>query len=182
MIVFTSISIGFTIILIALYMIRKEVMKASFFKHVQMNAINEESHDGLIEQMQKLETTVDEMNQSFYDISSDLEGKYSIHEKELSLLEDKITSLNKELNSMSELLGYQGKAIATFKPTEHVAQPVQNQGQKPVQKTEKPVPNDQNNLRNEILELRALGMDDQQIARHLGKGIREIKMLMNFIK
>lgn len=148
-------------------------MKASFFKHLN---VSQETNLplGVIEQLQSLEKTVDEMNQSFYDIVSDLEGKYSVHEKEIEILEEKFEKLLKAQNDLSLLINVQGKEIASFTPEKIVEETV-----KPVlsHKIKKTDPN-----KEEIIRMKALGMDDYQIAKALNKGVREIKMLADLIK
>lgn len=171
MVTFFSISIGLVIAIFSLVMIRREVMKASFFKHVKLN---DGDTDAIINQLRAIEITVDEMNQSFYDIASDLEGKFSIHEKEIEIIDQKINDINLLTNDLSKMLNYQGKEIATFK------KPNNKESGKKVEV--KSIVKDESDIKNEILRLKALGMDDQQIARRLNKGIREIKMIMNFIK
>lgn len=164
-----SIFAGIIIVILSLYLIRKEVMKASFFKHVKVDGLTTNDNQ-LIEYVQNLEKTIDQMNESYYDISSDLEGKYSVHEKEISLLEEKINGLTRDLLDIRKMLNIQGKEIDAFK------EPINNKPQ--VQNTA--VEND--DIKQEIIRLKALGLDEYEIARRLGKGIREIKMLMNFIK
>ena len=68
MVVFYSISIGLCIAVFSLIMIRREVMKASFFKHIKPS---DNMSEDLVRQVQLLEEKVDEMNQSFYKWSRD---------------------------------------------------------------------------------------------------------------
>ncbi|MBI9011948.1 MAG: hypothetical protein JEZ08_06915 [Clostridiales bacterium] len=168
---FFSISIGLFVAIFSLVMIRREVMKASFFKHVKLN---DGDTDAIINQLRAIEITVDEMNQSFYDIASDLEGKFSMHEKEIEIIDQKINDINLLTKDLSKMLNYQGKEIATFK------KPNNREVDKKVE--EKSIVKEEPDIKNEIMRLKALGMDDQQIARQLNKGIREINMIMNFIK
>ncbi|MCH4888751.1 hypothetical protein EZV73_14245 [Acidaminobacter sp. JC074] len=183
MVVFYSISIGLCIVVFSLIMIRREVMKASFFKHIKPS---DNISEDLVRQVQLLEEKVDEMNQSFYDIASDLEGKYSVHEKEMSMMDDKLSDITALTKDLSTMLSYQGKEIASIKevsdPQEEVkpVSPVRNQ--RTLTSRESVKTDASNDVKEEIKRLLALGYDEQQIARKLNKGIREIKMLMNFIK
>ncbi len=170
MAVFISISIGLFIAVFSLFMIRKEVMKASFFKNVKIPDHNSEE---LIKHIQSLENTIEEMNQSFYDIVNDLEGKYSVHEKEIEIIDQKVNDINLLTKDLSKMLNYQGKEIASIKEPEVTSTVT-------VANTVSVQPSD--DIKEEIIRLKALGLDEQQIARKLGKGIREINMLMNFIK
>ncbi len=172
MVVFYSISIGLCIAIFSLIMIRREVMKASFFKHIKPS---DNISEDLIRQVQLLEQKVDEMNQSFYDIANDLEGKYSIHEKEMTIIDEKIGDVMILTKDLSSMLNYQGKEIASIKEPEVVKSKERNVSKKIISDPSQ-------EIKEEILRLKALGYDEQQIARKLNKGIREIKMLMNFIK
>jgi len=177
-------SIGIFIALFSLLMIRKEVMKASFFKNVK---VSDPNANLLIDQMQALENKVDEMNQSFYDIVNDLEGKYSVHEKELEILEGKLNEISDINRQFSKMLNYQGKEIASIKEEPSKEKLIKNKEvirPKAVEKKEvQPIEtNVQEDVKEEIIRLKSLGYDDQAIARQLGKGIREIKMLMKLIK
>lgn len=161
-------------------------MKASFFKHVKMSNFEGNQYDEVINFMQAMEKKVDEMNQSFYDIVSDLEGKYSVHDKEIDVMESRFNDLNTLAKELATMLNYQGKEIASIK--EEPKGPIETPAV--INQTVREIPsermrnkrNDQDDLKNEIIRLKALGLDDQQIARRLGKGVREIKMLMSFIK
>ncbi|MBN2797011.1 MAG: hypothetical protein JXR88_16490 [Clostridia bacterium] len=175
MIIFASITIGMMIIGISMSLIRKEVMKASFFKHVKVNALDTSDNRLVMEQIQKLENIVDEMNQSFYDITSDLEGKFSVHEKEISLLENQLESLTNQFKTLNDTLYYQGKAINRIKPEEERVQNRLTDHKNNMTKT-------QEALKEEVMKLKALGYDDAQIAKSLKKGITEIKMLMDLAK
>lgn len=159
-------------------------MKASFFKNVK---VSDRDSTLLIEQMQALENKVDEMNQSFYDIVNDLEGKYSIHEKEIELLEERLKQTSDMTKDINQLLNIQGKEIASIKAPEpekgrSVYQPSQEDDVKIFQPSVRPKSDEAEVVKNEIIRLKALGYDEQAIARALGKGVREIKMLMSFIK
>lgn len=151
-------------------------MNASFFKHVQVSALEEGNQTGFVEQVQRLENLVDEMNQSFYDIVNDLEGKYSVHEKEIELLNRDLEKFKKQLNELTSTMTYQGKALKAIKHEDVVAEPevLTDHVKKGTESQEK--------LKEEIMKLKALGYDEYQIARSLKKGVREIKMLMDFIK
>lgn len=170
MVVFLSITIGLFIAVFSLIMIRREVTKASFFKNVKMTDPN---YEEMIKQIQSLENTVNEMNQSFYDLVSDLEGKYSIHDKEIEIIDQKVNDVNLYMKELSTTLNYQGKEIASIREPEPAK--VHKASNTPSEAVE-------TDIKDEIIRLKSLGYDEHQIARKLGKGVREIKMLMNFIK
>lgn len=166
MIIFMSITIGLIITIFSFIMIRKEVMKASFFKHVKLS---DSISDDVIHRLQDIEHALEEMNQSYYDIVSDLEGKYSVHEKEIELLDHKLNDVHEMSKDLSRMLNYQGKEIASIREPEPIEVP-----KRAVQSKE--------TLKDEIARLVALGYDENQIAKKLNKGIREIRMIMNVIR
>lgn len=188
MIVFLSIFIGLMITIISLFMIKKEVMKASFFKHVKMNDFNAKSDEQIVEHIQRLENLIDEMNQSFYDIVSDLESKYSVHEKELQISEDRYIVLKNSVDDINSVMKYQGKELNAMqtkpkKPSEVFLNDRNEDSEEFVKLSGyKKTTHVSKEIKDEIMKLRALGLDEYQIARRLGKGVREIKLLMDFIK
>lgn len=175
MVIFASISIGLLIVLISMYFIRKEVLNASFFKHVKVSATGQLDTDQILKQIQALENLVDDMNQSFYDIASDLEGKYSVHEKQMTDLEEQMSALQVQFKTLNETINYQGRAINKIKSDDDV-QP------KKLTDPKNKMNKSQEALRDEVMKLKALGYDDAQIARSLKKGITEIRMLMELTK
>lgn len=174
MIPFISVTIGVIISVFSLMMIRKEVMKASFFKNVQVSS---NQPNDLIPELQSLESKVDEMNQAFYDIVSDLEGKYSVHDKEMQLLDDQLNTLKDGIDEIKKCLQYQGEAIHKIH-VEEVMPAVEEKTLVAKAESRKMVQEDSKDLRDEIIRLQSLGYDDQQIAKQLNKGIREINILM----
>lgn len=171
-----SIGMGMVIVFLALHLIKKEVMKASFFKNVQKQSSSMTLGDNVVDQVQRLEQVVDEMNQSFYDIVSDLEGHYSLHEKEIEGIVDKIQDLSRDFEDLSRSVVYQSKALQSYS--------VQNESQSKTG-VEPPVadlPPKDSSAYKEVMHLKALGYDDQQIAKRMHKGIREIKMLTKLKK
>lgn len=170
-----SIGIGMMIVFLALHLIKKEVMKASFFKNVQRNSSQESIPEDVIVQVQRLEKLVDEMNQSFYDIVSDLEGHYSVHEKEIEILNTKMNAFSDTIEDLSRSMYHQSKELQTFSIKKNTEQ--ESHLNHPAVSNHKEV-----SAYDEVIRLKALGYDEQQIAKRMNKGIREIKMLLNLKK
>ena len=175
-----SIGMGILIVWLALYLIKKEVMKASFFKNVQKQSSSLSINDDVIGQVQRLEQVVDEMNQSFYDIVSDLEGHYSLHEKEIDIINTRMDELSNGLDDLSRSIYYQSKELQTFSKKSEEMQSVEANNDEI--KTIKSTKTKANSTYQEVNRLKALGYDEQQIAKRMDKGIREIKMLLNLKK
>lgn len=204
MVIFFSISSGLLIIVISLLLIRKEFLKATKLRNSNFSGLNDTNVKEVVSYLDRLEVTIEEVNQSFYEIANDLEEKFSMHNKEIEIIDQKVNDINLLTNELSKLLKFQGKELALLKREEItpiLSDNTQNQniehdtyvtekevthiGETDISNYRLPsdkVKNDTETLKDEIMKLKALGMDDNQIAKNLNKGVREIKMLMNFIK
>lgn len=215
MVILFSISSGLLIILLSLFLIRREFNKATRLRNSNFSGLSDGNVKELLSYLDRLETTVEEMNESFYEIANDLEGKYSIHNKEIEIIDSKVNDINLLSKELAMLLKFQGKELASIKESEgkkHIKSGVKTDmsfndktivKQVEIDDTKKELlsenivqiskkndeytyDNNKNNekedLKNEILRLKALGMDENQIARNLSRGVREIKMLLNFLK
>ena len=171
-----SIGIGIIIVFIALQLIKKEVKKASFFKHVQTSEGHSRGDASLISQIQVMEQTIDDMNQSFYEIVSDLEGHYSGHEKEIEIINDKLVKLQESVEDLTRSIYYQNK---TLKESSIEKKPVTPILEEPILSSTMSA---KDQAYKEALRLKALGYDDQEIAKRMHKGVREIKMLLSIKK
>jgi len=178
--VVVSIGMGIIIVWLSLHLIKKEVKKASFFKHVQKQSENLTVNEDVISQVQRLERIVDEMNQSFYDIVNDLEGHYSQHEKEIDNLNSKLSEMSNGVDDLSRSIYYQSKELQTYSKNKQVSDSIDVVESGPVASGRKK--DDENNAYKEVNRLKALGYDEQQIAKRMNKGIREIRMLLSFKK
>ncbi len=104
-----SVLLGAGIIACALILLRREFKQAYFVggrinKKMSLNS-GDETTIAVEQAIVELESVLNEMSEAFYDISGNLEGKYSIHEKEIELLNEKITVLE-------GIIGKQGKIIS----------------------------------------------------------------------
>lgn len=96
-----SIVSGVLIILSAVFLLRKEFLKAVKQQNVyleQAKVFDKENLSVLLLDMQK---SIDDMNQAFYDIANDLEGKYSIHERELMDVIKEVGTLSENIRKIS---------------------------------------------------------------------------------
>ena len=103
---------GLVIISISVFLIRKEFIRASNLGNSNFSGLNDSNTAEVLNYLGNIEKTIDEMNSSFYGIVSDLEGKYSVHEKEIRVIDEKISELNSLSISISKLLKIQGKEIS----------------------------------------------------------------------
>lgn len=109
-----SIVTGVLIVLSAIFLLRRE-----FFKAVQKQGVFFEQakiygNENLNTLLLDLQKSIDEMNRAFYEIANDLEGKYSIHEKEI------ITLQNHWLQVTTQLEQLKASAMSTTPETEAI--------------------------------------------------------------
>ncbi len=160
--IFLSIFLGITIILLSLFLIRREIKNISFFKN-----LNIANQTDLIKEIQRLENSLEEINHSFYELISDLEGKYSIHEKEISDIEKALKDNKNSINDIYRILDKE--------------QPVKKK-EKLISKKELKIEPKEDDFIVELRKLKSLGYDNQAIARRLNKSVREIDILLNIKK
>ncbi len=178
-----SIIFGLIIVISSIFMIRRELNRA-IIKREQLLAhskfYKEEDLFSLIENMQ---ISIDEMNNAFYNIASDLEGKYSQHEKEIQLLDEKLTSL------LSQPKVSRDKNEPKIKQTDriemHKAEMDLNKSKMEREKESKlmiqqePVDSESVlTLRNKVLQLRSEGLSLKAIAKELDIGMGELQLLI----
>lgn len=96
-----SIVSGVLIILSAVFLLRKEFLKAVKQQHAYLEQAKVFDKENLSQLLLDMQKSIDDMNQAFYDIANDLEGKYSIHEKELSDVIRDLGRLSEQLKSVS---------------------------------------------------------------------------------
>jgi hypothetical protein len=86
-----SIILGLLIVIGSILLIRQEFKKSLDLKVSKLGDFSDVEKRKIIEVIETLEDEINNLNNAFYDIVNDLEGKYSIHEKQIELLEEKLT-------------------------------------------------------------------------------------------
>lgn len=89
-----SIIVGVTIVLVSTLLIRKELLRANRDQKRSFNSLSDENVEQVMQYLRKVEKELDDLNAAYYEIVSDLEGKYSVHDKEIELLQEKFETLN----------------------------------------------------------------------------------------
>ncbi len=79
-----SFTIGLIIVISSLFLMRNELNKAIKKQEQILEQSKLYKEGDLFNLLEALQVSIDEMNRAFYEIADDLEGKYSIHEKEIS--------------------------------------------------------------------------------------------------
>lgn len=164
---------GLIIVISSIFLIRQELNRAVRNQKMILEQSKVYKDEDLFALLESLQLSVDEMNRAFYEIAADLEGKYSIHEKEIQLLDEKLSALN-------------SKKSQTFTKTT-----IQSMQQKKESASDiGPVDLDINTqhpvneavMIDKIIAMRSEGKPLSQIAKELGIGMGELQLLLSLKK
>lgn len=158
-----SILLGFLIVLIALYLIRNEFKKSLDLKISKLGDFSDVEKRKIIEVIEELEEEINNLNRAFYEIVNDLEGKYSIHEKQIELLEKKIKEKNKSK-----------KIIDERSRSNEIKKELINQKQ-----DNKEIKENEYTVKEKVIMMHKKGMKISEIAKKLDIGIGELRLLLN---
>ncbi|MDM8533093.1 hypothetical protein QUF55_00195 [Clostridiaceae bacterium HSG29] len=152
-----SIIIGFLIVVAALILIRNEFTKSLDLRISKLGDFSDVEKRKIVEVLEELEDEINNLNKAFYEIVNDLEGKYSIHEKQLEMIEKKLKRISTIKNEVE--IKYENKINAEIN-----------------------IPNDEISIKNKIIKMRAENMSINEIAKELQMGVGELKLLLNINK
>ncbi len=172
-----SIIIGFSIVCLALFLIRREFLKAVKAQRLIFDQVKHYEPEALMDLLGDLKGSIDEMNQSFYDIANDLEGKYSIHEKQIKDIEVMLTQMKAPQSiekPMREPFSHVIDDAAEVRM--HVAT-LNAAAQKRPNENEEAL-----DLVSQAALLIEEGYDMKQVAKTLGIGYGELKLMLKFKK
>ncbi len=99
-----SIGIGFIIIAITLFIMRMEWIRIE--KSNKKNALEFSKLDtsSVMERLAKLENELNDVNASYYEIVSNLEGNYSVHEKQISIINEQMDKMDDKLVHIADMV------------------------------------------------------------------------------
>jgi len=152
-----SIVIGFIIVVAALILIRNEFKKSLDLKISKLGDFSDVEKRKIIEVLEELEDEINNLNKAFYEIVNDLEGKYSIHEKQIEMIETKLKRISTIKNEVE--IKYENKINADSN-----------------------ISNNEPSIKSKIIKMRAENMSINEIAKELKIGVGELKLLLNFNK
>ncbi len=157
-----SVILGLLIVIGSILLIRQEFKKSLDLKVSKLGDFSDVEKRKIIEVIEALEEEINNLNNAFYDIVNDLEGKYSIHEKQIELLEEKFEKIknqvsqdkipNKELKKLNEDIKEQKELL------------------------------DETSIRGRAIKMRSENMSIREIAKTLDIGIGELRLLLNINK
>lgn len=156
-----SIILGILIVIGSILLIRKEFKKSLDLKVSKLGDFSDVEKRKIIEVIEDLEDEINNLNNAFYDIVNDLEGKYSIHEKQIVLLEEKLETIqrNKKINTPRKEVKKLKKEI--------------NEQKEILEDT---------SIRGKAIKMRSENMSIRDIAKTLDIGVGELNLLLNINK
>lgn len=197
-----SFILGLMIVISAILLIRSELNRAVRSQALLLQQSRVYKDADLFELLESLQSSIDEMNRAFYDIAGDLEGKYSIHEKEIQLLNEKVElHLSKIANHEKKIIGLEKTtgSHAQSTPSKSVRESIEQMSVNTIKvvQQEKNLSSDDNmktesfdntfndhdsEVLTKIIELRSQGKSLPQIAKELGIGMGELQLLISLKK
>lgn len=168
-----SFFIGLIVVISSIFLIRQEFNRAVRSQKMILEQSKVYKDEDLFALLESLQLSVDEMNRAFYEIAADLEGKYSVHEKEIELINNRLLSLQANKKQKTEDLSIKAA--------------IQAMQSNPVSLSEKDTITPQNSSREDILldkiiDMRSEGKPLNQIAKELGIGMGELQLLLTLKK
>lgn len=152
-----SIIIGIFLVVISIILIRREFKKSLNLRVSKLGDFSDVEKRKIIEVIEELEDEINELNRAFYEIVNDLEGKYSIHEKQIELIEENLERHNNK------------KEVLNTRPM-------------PKKSIEKPYEEKVQSISAQINDLQNKGYSLAEIAKEFDMGIGEVRLLLNFNK
>ncbi len=167
---FVSIVIGLILVISSLFMIRREFNKAAITQAQMIEQSRVYKDADLFQLLENLQLSIDEMNIAFYDIAQDLEGKYSLHEKE-------IEELKKTLIQTKEFVS-EKKSETKFSVEKNLKVMAEIKEQRNETELSEVCLDEKLDKRSEIIKLRSRGLPIAQIAKDLDMGVGEVQLLL----
>jgi predicted nucleic acid-binding Zn-ribbon protein len=156
-----SIILGLLIVIGSILLIRKEFKKSLDLRVSKLGDFSDVEKRKIIEVIEDLEEEINNLNNAFYDIVNDLEGKYSIHEKQIELLEEKLESIEKNHDSSVSKKEMKILRKEIYEEKELL---------------------EDTSIRSQAIKMRSENMSIREIAKTLNIGVGELKLLLNINK
>ncbi len=139
-------------VVIAVYLIRRELLRATREDRRSFNSLSDENVAEVMQYLKKIEKELDDLNASYYEIVSDLEGKYSVHDKEIEILQEKVEALSQIRRVYKDVKSDVSIQSAPMDERERICQ--------------------------EAVKLKHEGLSISQIAKELNLGIGELQLIL----
>lgn len=104
MLSFAIMILGLGLVIWSLYSIRRDIETGNLELTKGLSGVSDRNLEKIIYYLDELEKQMNDMNAAFYDLVADLEGSYSVHDKEISLLTARIEQLEGKRTEGSNLV------------------------------------------------------------------------------
>ena len=201
MLSFIIMCLGLGLMIWSLYSIRKDIELGNLQLSKGLSGVSDQNLGRIIKYLDDMEVQINGMNEAFYDLISDMEGSYSVHEKEISLMAERLQKIEKqmamltsevriempasELKNSKKVKAYQASNDRTnykFEPTKDEAVPTTNHDSEIITTSSNGMlglsPPEAMAMKQKILELRKEGKNLSQIAKVLNVGIGELQLFI----
>ncbi len=189
--------LGLGLMIWSLYSIRKDIERGNLELSKGLSGVSDQNLGRIVKYLDDMEVQINGMNEAFYDLISDLEGSYSIHEKEISLMADRLQKIEKQMTMLTSEVRIE-TPLAELKNTQKVKE-YQKPNYKPIAPREGAgatqgsiehseiseahkmlglSPPEAMAMKQKILELRKEGKNLSQIAKVLNVGIGELQLFI----
>lgn len=183
--------LGLGLMIWSLYSIRKDIERGNLELTKGLSGVSDQNLGRIVKYLDDLEVQVNGMNEAFYDLISELEGSYSIHDKEISLLTERVQKVEKQMTMLTsevrielppsdfkntkKIKAYQN-TVEPIKPSEiHKTEGILDEGSNKMLGLS---PSEAIAMKQRILELRKEGKSLSQIAKVLNVGIGELQLFI----
>lgn len=85
----------------SLYLIRKDIERGNIELTKGLSGVSDHNLERIVHYLDELEKQMADMNIAFYDLVSDLEGNFSVHDKELQLMSERVEKMEKQLKMLT---------------------------------------------------------------------------------
>lgn len=196
---FIIMSVGLGLVIWSLYSIRKDIERGNLELTKGLSGVSDHNLERIVKYLDELEKQMNGMNEAFYDLISDLEGSYSIHEKEISLMVDRLCKLEKQTAMLTSDVRIETQAadlkdpkkVRAYQKNEMPYKAEEPSRYKSEEKApyfaEEPIevpkmlglsPSEAIAMKQRILALRKEGKNISQIAKELNVGIGELQLFI----
>ena len=193
-----SFIIGLVIVISSIFMLRRELNKATYTRSQLLEQSKVYNNEDLLRLLEDLQLSINDMNNSFYEIVNEIEGNVSLNGKEIEDLTKQVEFVMEKLKAQDAFKDHVKTEIrdnlkimsnikqATPSSTSSVLEieTIHETLKKPDVSAEKLVLDWKEQSKNdktiaEITTLRSQGYSLTEIAKKLGMGMGEIQLLIN---
>ena len=161
-----SFILGVIIVIVSIFLIRNEFKKSLDFRLSNLGDFSDFEKRELIKKIEKLQEELDELNNSFYEITNDLEGKFSLNSRQIRKLKEEFENNYSSNQDNSYKKNNQDEKVKEYNKKEKDSKIVNNI----------------NNNKIDYEKIKRLKEQDytlNEIAKKLNVGIRELNIMMN---